>query len=300
MLHDKVGAHVGDIGTDKTKITMTTGEVQGKSLPFAVQFLNCEATVKALCNNDKNRYRSTCWIPRNDFTPERKQDGFVGGRASWHPGFREHKLQGRRIAYIIIEALAAALNDWKMETNSGRVPLSSNFWHMNDIYEGIRTKIETIEDSYCEEKFFFMKRICKIGLNGRSEWTPRNDPMRTSIRSLMFPDADGYIPNVGKDVVYDPPDVEIPTLLVPEGEIDVRAILSSGISKRQTIQMPKERLHLSKQQKDFSHSTIKPGNGTYLYDHKSGLCDGTWSSWCERDKSTSCLLSGKLGYILLC
>ena len=303
VLHESVGAHVGEPGTDKRAFKVTEDKNQVNSLPFAVRFLNCEKQNARLCNSEVNQYRSECWIDRNDVIPP-KQNNYVGGRAGWHYGFRTHQLIGRRKALVLLEATQLALQTWKAETSKGNIPLPEKHWHMSDYYEGIKKRISLMDDGPCEEILAFLKRICKTSLYGRTEYTPRYNPNESSIRSIMLPAKNGYIPSVGKDVIYEPPDVAIPSLLVPEGSLDVRAVVSASNTplvrnlnvqerRRQHLQLDDPYDVSDKDNRSLEkHILIQPGLGVHLYNHMSGFCDGSSNSFCNRDNATDCLLSG--------
>jgi len=73
----------------------TADAVQVETLPYATRYLECDRGGEAnqLCK--KNRYNSTCWIPRRSskdgddvLVPPTKQLPSPGGQASWHPGNR--------------------------------------------------------------------------------------------------------------------------------------------------------------------------------------------------------------------
>ena len=294
VLNEKVGASVGEYGTDLRAFTETRDDEQVKSLPFAIQYLNCAQENVSLCNKDDNKYRSECWIERNDVKPGRRQDPFVGGRASWHPGFRYHQLQGRRMAYALLEATQLALQKWKTQTEGGDVPLNGKHWHMSKYYDDVKERLQNF-DGPCEEKFPSIARLCKVSLHGRTEYTPRSSPDETSIRSIMVPTSNGYIPYDEKKVLYDAPDVIIPSLYPPTGSLDVRVVVSLGIlpqKQHRNLLNGNDNISIYSNTFERTLSNIEPGQGAYLYDNMSGFCDGSPQSWCDRDKDTPCLLSG--------
>lgn len=69
-------------------------------------------------------------------------------------------------------------------------------------------------------------RVCTMALQGRTEFTPRYDPARTSLRSLFKVNAS---PMEVKPAVYDPPDVFNHHLHPPEGALDVLQIVENGV-----------------------------------------------------------------------
>lgn len=124
-------------------------------------------------------------------------------------------------------------------------------------------------------------------MHGRTEYTPRPIPDETSIRSIMIPASNGYIPYDEKTMLYDAPDVINPFLYPPTGSLDVRVIVSLG-------SLPQNNSNISSysERSGRTLSKIEPGLGAYLYDNLSGFCDGSPQSWCDKDKDSVCLLSG--------
>lgn len=306
MLNTEAGVHVGELGTDVNSFNITHDNEQAKSMPFAVRYLRCSKENMALCNERHNRYRSQCWVDRDDVKPFARQDDMVGGQASWHPGFRSHQLMGRRLAYVLLEATEKALILWQEETKKGNVPISGDLWHLTDYYNSVRSKLASMPDGPCETKFDWMKRLCRTKLNGRTEHTPRANPDQTNIRSILTPsNIDGYVPQVEEELLYEPPDVEIPALQVPEESVNVRVVASLGstpesrdleehrASNDRELYKKQPSRKLSSSVSSFSsRSLIQVGRGTSIYEHPSGYCDGSYESWCQRGKESRCLLSG--------
>uniref|UniRef100_A0A7S2K2H7 Uncharacterized protein n=1 Tax=Leptocylindrus danicus TaxID=163516 RepID=A0A7S2K2H7_9STRA len=164
-------------------------------------------------------------------------------------------------------------------------------------------KLGSMPDGPCEAKFDWMKRLCRTKLNGRTEHTPRANPNQSSIRSILKPsNIDGYMPEVEDEILYEPPDVEIPALQVPEESVNVRVVASLGstpgsrflrehqLSNDRDLP-PSGRSELSASSFS-SRSLFQIGRGTSIYEHPSGYCDGSYQSWCDRGKKSRCLLSG--------
>mmetsp|Transcript_6913 Transcript_6913/g.10065 ORF Transcript_6913/g.10065 Transcript_6913/m.10065 type:complete len:630 (-) Transcript_6913:1759-3648(-) len=305
MLHEAAGADVGGLGNGMSGVPATVDEVQVNSLPWAVQFLNCVPERQDLCG--ANKYRTQCWVEREDVIPPTGQGAVVGGQAGWHPGFRSHQLTGRVLAFYILLALDEAIQKWSEITVTQGHPLADEHWHMTDYYEGIQKNIREMPPSFCEQGSVdrYPTRLCTTSLKARTEYTPRADPDKTSIVSILKPAPDGYIPSVPPPL-YEGEDVPNPAMTLPEGAIDVRSILSRGRGRRllsaeeqssnvAVAQMPvSPEIDYPNNSQKVRRATdaITPGYGWQLHSEFSGFCDGSYYSTCGRENSSSCLLSG--------
>lgn len=92
---------------------------QAKTLPFAVRYLKCPPGSKEICDDNENRFRSICWMDRDDVTPPTQQRDKPASQVEWHPGFRVHQLIGRTMAMIILDTLKEAINTWSEVTIIG-------------------------------------------------------------------------------------------------------------------------------------------------------------------------------------
>ena len=298
MLHEAAGADVGGLGSGMSGVPETTDEVQVNSLPWAAQFLNCVSERKDLCNS--NKYRTQCWVEREDVIPPVKQDSVVGGQASWHPGFRQHQLTGRVLAFFILSALDDALEKWSEKTITEGHPLANEHWHMSDYYNSIQQNVIKMPPSFCEEGSVgrFPSRLCKVSLKARTQYTPRADPGKTSIVSILKPTNDGYIPSVAAPL-YEGDDLPNPSTIVPEGAIDVRAILSQRRRGMRDLLFQEKKSSLISKKIDSVNENrrvdadkVSPGFGWVLHSEPSGFCDGSYYSQCGRQNSSKCLLAG--------
>jgi hypothetical protein len=182
--------------------------------------------------------------------------------------------------------------------------LEDENWHMTKYYDNIRNKALNLDSSVgaCSGvKDYFPERICTTPLNGRTEFTPRANPNETSLRSIMKPTPSGFVPDVETKMVYDGPDVTNPLLLVPEGEIDVEAIVANR-RKLSEVRFVNNFEDASLPSNDISFNTsqnlrvrnleeIKAGKG-WQAQGLPGHCDGTAASICGRLPTDDCLLYG--------
>jgi len=112
MLHEEADVDVGDWGTALDGIEEVVSLEQAKSLPWAARFLKCAEGAEDLCKEEP-RFCAKCWIDRDDnIVPKEKQLDHPKGQVKWHPGWRNHQLMGRNLAFAMLEALQAAINIW--------------------------------------------------------------------------------------------------------------------------------------------------------------------------------------------
>ena len=303
MLHNNAGADVGGVGSGRIGVPITQDEVQVNTLPWAAQYLACAPDRNDLCSNPANKYRTKCWIERDDVTPPTPQRAHADSQVSWHPGFREHQLTGRVLAFWMLQALDQALEKWVEITIVEGDPLADEYWHISDHYERIKQNVLQMPPSFCEDGSGgrFPSRVCRLALKARTEYTPRADPDKTSIRSILKPAPDGYIPSFEESPLYEGDDVPNPATMVPEGAVDVRSIVSkrrrvirnlSSEASTEEPSMPQIHSTESKSIRRRADEAIVPGRGWGVYGEPLGFCDGTPNSVCGRQRSNNCLLYG--------
>lgn len=274
---------------------ITNSEEEAQTMPDALAFLHCSKESQALCN--KYKYRSQCWVERDDVTPPTKQLPHVGGTASWHPGFRSHRIVGRGITMLILSALENALTQWSEVTIYQGHPLPDENWHVTEYYNNIRTKVkEGSGGSPCAGWLDWMPRLCSTPLNARTEFSPRTDPENTSIRSILKPSPDGSISKLNTDLLYAGADAPNPALQTPEGEIDVRAIADYRRRDRDLLSTDfsekKSSASAEFVNRNLVGEEVVPSSLWYT-NAGPGYCDGSTSSFnCHRVASNNCLLSG--------
>ena len=93
-------------------VPYTMSDKQAKTLPWAVQYFQCDAEHNEICKNHDD-YCAKCWVNRDDgIKPEAEQRTDYGGQVSWHPGWRSHQLTGRVLAFSLLEALQLAIQQF--------------------------------------------------------------------------------------------------------------------------------------------------------------------------------------------
>lgn len=184
-------------------------------------------------------------------------------------------------------------------------PLPDEYWHITDHYENIRSKITTLESTVgeCDQlKEYLPERVCNTPLKARSEYTPRANPAETSLRTILKPGPDGFVPIIEEKMLYDGPDLPNPYLKVPHGEIDTAEI--AGLRRRldsRPINSFQDQENYFRDSNRWFHSNIRSryldinaGKGWQFSRVLPGNCDGTYDAICGRLPSSDCLLDGHM------
>lgn len=141
-LHVEAEADTGYVGSGQFGIEKGLTLEQIEAMPWAMQYVSCDSEISAICRGQE--YNGTCWIDREDYSPETKQDSVPGGRAKWHPGNRIHQVTGRVLAFIFLQALKDALTSWK-EAEGYILP--DEAWHVTEHYDKVRSNLGSMDDS---------------------------------------------------------------------------------------------------------------------------------------------------------
>jgi len=301
-------------GDNRKDLPLTVDEVQVQSLPYNARYLNCDPQANQMCK--KNKYTGECWVDRPGFnatagdipalrkkasmTNGKRQKGWppkMGGRASWHPGDRTHRLTGYTLAFAVLVALENALLQWQTQTITRGHPLAAEYWHVSKHYIAIRERALAIKRSTCESslQLHLNPRICNIPMHGRSEFTPRADPDKTSIRTIMKSPKGGFQNSSQRPyeslvssfdslmkAQWTPP-----AMRTPEGEIHVPTILRdancpAGGSRR-----------LGKGTVAKTGTDMLTGQAVgWTLDHPQGFCDGSYEMTCLKSEWRKCPMYG--------
>jgi hypothetical protein len=163
MLALDADADAGYVGTGSSGIDLGTTLEQIEAMPWAMQYVNCDAELKGICRS--NEYKGRCWVDRDDYTPTTEQQKEPGGRASWHPGNRKHQVTGRVLAFVFLQALKEAVTEWKEATG---YELSDDAWHLTERYNKIRNNVKGLANDvgFCNqyEENHQLGYICKNGM----------------------------------------------------------------------------------------------------------------------------------------
>ncbi len=220
----------GDIFTKFSGVPVITDIDQADKVPFAAQNFLCDSAVKDLCNRGM---LDQCWVPRTDVKPEVAQNEHVGGKAGWHPGFRQHKYTARKHTMLMLKALDRALEMWEQGIAEKGFPLKEEYWHIGPIYTTSRSTFTTyingdgLNKSACEKRLaplFGLDRACRMQIRGITEFNGKNRGDFNSIIPHIRAASNGYKPHLTEEPLYEGIDILPPIWKLPEGEIDVHAI----------------------------------------------------------------------------
>ena len=287
-LYEKVKADVGFKLSAMSSIPMAEDLTDIEMMPYAVRYLSCGIDIEHTCK--EYEYDGICWIPRDDYTPETKQDEYPGGRAGWHPGNRRHQLDGRLLTMFILQALREALREWQ-DANNHLLPTTS--WHVSEYYESTKMRTRELgpDVGFCHEyssDSLLPSRFCSLPIQSRTAFTPRAYPDMTSLFTIMPPAMQQEIERDLQNC-YQPPDVYIPTFDPPPDAINVLSVVEAG-TEFGDLQKPRYHDGFYPVPDSFLISgNIEVGKGI-SYDEHSGFCDGSLDSFCNRGPEQPCLL----------
>jgi hypothetical protein len=153
-------------------------------------------------------------------------------------------------------------------------------WHVTAHYENIRKKLPEFKNTPCFTQTNWPTRMCSLPMKAYTEFTPRANPEKTSITSIIKPGINGFVPHIHTPMLYTGPDVHNPFTAVPEGEVDAHAIISNG----RTFDEGKRRR--------LGSDEIVTGLG-FMFGNRfePGYCDGSYNAECKR--TGNCLLNGQ-------
>jgi hypothetical protein len=307
LYHDEADVDVGEWGSGYAGLPETVDEGQADSLPWAAKYMKCSNDHPELCND--HRYSAVCWIDRPDgIKPARDQLDHPEGQDKGQPSWRNHQLQGRVLAFAVLEGLEVALNSWMEGTMTGQ-PLDDDYWHVTEYYDNIRHKMRNLNPTAgscpaIANKEHLPARMCTTPMNGRTQYTPRAEK---SLASIIKAAPSGYIPTNELKPLYEGLDVHNPIYDIPDGQIDVLTI-AMGRRRRlqgaENVALPQVNKMDAIDKQDLASSSspslrrrldedIIPGEGWDIAMEPQGQCDGKYSSVCAHDENQACFLSGQ-------
>jgi len=221
-------------------IPLTTGYNQVETLPVATQYQECDDNVMELCSSraNENKYHNACWEPRRDYEPETKQNPFVGGMASWHPGDRNHQFQSRKSILVFLKAFDAVFDTWEEGLDKEGTPLQESYWHVGEDYEKFHSDFSShlngvgLNTTACEKRWGALdglEKVCRISMNGMAEFTPINRGRANSVSAHVKRASNGYHPiDWEKEPAYEGIDILPLIWKIPIDQIDLHAIAMSS------------------------------------------------------------------------
>ena len=127
----------------------------------ACRYVNCDPDSAALCDT----HSSVCWVARSDQSPpyEKYMLKNVGSQHKGYPSDRQQRLEGRKLAMLVLHALDEALDRWIEQDTQDVRPLPNELWHVGPASEELRERVRTLEEttsggggSACES---FLRRL---------------------------------------------------------------------------------------------------------------------------------------------
>jgi hypothetical protein len=297
---------------------LDSGVVSLPDIPTC-EYVQCtrEVIVAGLCKD----FKSHCWVERSDWNPSPTDAQQLNDTGYQEQGFandRQHQLDGRKLALLVLNGLEEALARWVSETAIA-LPLADDIWHVGPTYHAVRESVRTLERRpgtaatvpSCE---VFLQSIdpmiCHMAMHVYTEWTPRINPdfnrlfhAITDARSVLDNTADLTELYIGVDMLplawqVNTSDAHMVAIATNE-ELDVYDTddfqLSDDIDHRNDGD---DDDHYADSDDATAHRrlaaaprlTVATDRWT-LFDIPLGFCDGSSQSFCNRRIGNSCLLS---------
>lgn len=122
----------------------------------------------------------------------------------------------------------------------------------------------------CHKVYEFLpERVCIIPLKARTGCSPRFEPEKSDIRSLIQPNLDGYVPQLMESVVHKGIDVPDSWLETPDDAMDVVQILSN---RRELIRFADSSGLVLR--RFLQNNTLNATSQWHMVETLQGECDG--------------------------
>eukprot|EP00934_Nitzschia_sp_Nitz4_P003014 Nitzschia sp. Nitz4//scaffold75_size92586//394//3490//NITZ4_004836-RA/size92586-augustus-gene-0.85-mRNA-1//-1//CDS//3329557648//3004//frame0 len=309
LFHESADVDIGEVGLAQDNLPEVESNEQAETVAWAARYMKCTEEARDTCQAEPD-FCAVCWQPRDDgVEPETKQRDVPRGQVSWHPGWRVHQLIGRNLAFAILRALQTAIDLWVDKVYVGP-PLDDEEWHVTEYYDNIRQKLQGLDETlgFCHEyadESLLPSRMCNTPMKGATQYTPRANPANSAISNLVKPAPDGYIPRNEATLLFDGPDSVNACMQIPDGQVDVYAIVS-GRRRLESFDMSDSRNIVDSTTQllqgglspphDISgrhlETDVVPGKGWQVFDEPPGQCDGTYNAVCNRGTHNECVLEG--------
>lgn len=283
------------------------------------RYLNCP-----VFQNCK-KFRSKCWVSRTNVTdPDGQRETLESSSVT----YAEHKLAGRKLTLMVLQALEEALNQWnhQLVEKQNPPPLHTDHWHVTSAYREVRSKVQSTSGIKCRVMLEAIDPgICNYHMHALTEWTPRaNHHLRLKNiieRETLSDNSNQYAPLYG-GVDLRPLDWKLPaeavdvhmiaiatnaTLHEIEDEYDVAGCAADVVMdddspvfehNGRVLRAP---VQTGRQQENISRSILQvSGNREMIQLAKKkwtihnaplGYCDGSAQSMCNRAVGNDCLLA---------
>lgn len=323
-LHENADVDVGQLGNGLSGVEETISESAASGLEWAAQYLKCSSKSKRYCEGEAYKFDSHCWVDHGGDappTPQLDQIPVLPTAVGW----RMHQIKGYTLSYNILAALDDAIDFWAEKTIFEGHPLADENWHMGEYITNVQDKVKALAEAdapHCFQLEALMKlpkRLCANRMKGRTEHTPRANPVDTSLRSVLD-NSDVSVESAGLYEGYLSDDV-----IIPSGEVNPieianlgknpsnarqRRLLRKGWLRQRLMRRVEGNLSgralLSSVKRSIVKSTaamqrrldrIEPGEGwKVIHTFPGDKCDGSIASMgCGALKSSECLLEGHQG-----
>jgi hypothetical protein len=276
----------------------------------ACRYVKCRSN-PSVCD----KHNSVCWVPRSDWNPAQAQDKNVGHQRDGYPSLQKQRLEGRKLAMLVLKALDEALDRWIAEKAS---ILPESMWHVGPVYEQVREQVRTMQSGPCGRLFRKLdSRICHIEMHAFTEWTPRVDPIYSRLKRLVSGDVADKSANIVlayREVALLPPEWKI-----TESDVDVHliaiatnksALPDGAAANKIQVKHYEDVAPLAEDdipwddEVDHDYGFDDEFHGRNLlasdlvsprmwsvYDAPIGFCDGSAQSSCNRNALHPCLLA---------
>jgi hypothetical protein len=148
----------------ETLVNPTTGKLMVPVVQ-ACRYVACAEVIADRCD----KHNSVCWIDRVNQNQEMAtQDADVGRTGEKFPNYNKQRLEGRKLAMMVLEALDEAISIWSGAVKRGQLPLSNDAWHVGKVYDAVRERVREAKHTQCEELMRRIdRRICHIEMHVR-------------------------------------------------------------------------------------------------------------------------------------
>jgi hypothetical protein len=330
-LHENADVDVGQLGNAMAGVEETASESAASGLEWAAQYLKCSSKAKRYCDGDTYKFDSHCWVDHGGDAPPTPQLDNIPVLPT-AVGWRMHQIKGYTLSYNILAALDDAIDLWAEKTIFEGHPLADENWHMGDYIKNIQEKVKALTESdtpdcfQLEELMKLPKRLCNTRMKGRTEHTPRANPIDTSLRSVLTNSDvsvesddlyEGYLSDETIIPSGEVNPIEIANLGKTPSNAEQRHLLRKRLLRRRLVRRAGDNLSgrallsnvkrsLTKRKAAIGEVSsqlqrrldkIEPGDGwKVLHTFPGDKCDGSISSaGCGTLKSSECLLEGHQG-----
>ena len=133
----------------------------------ACHYVNCSPDVLDKCD----RHNSVCWVERSsgqNAPSDQPQLDSVGHENEGYPNINVQKLQGRKLAMLVLHALDDALDRWKASLEQNKLPLPNEQWHVGPAYSKVREVVRNLGFSDCDHLLrHVVPNICQMEMHVR-------------------------------------------------------------------------------------------------------------------------------------